>query len=155
MYFLDQDCYLCPVEELTWHNTNYLKGNYNQCGIDMLMTSLVEEDNISTRLMQWKCYELVIHAKMRARKDKVLILQYKETTLICFLDYLRPKLKKFIVHNYVAYFKEMQYIICLDLNMYKILTLLIQRIHYFNFIYKQSFKFIKKMKCICFESSHM
>jgi len=51
VYFLDHDFYLCLVEELTWHNTNYLKGNYNQCDINMLMTSLVEEDNISIRLM--------------------------------------------------------------------------------------------------------
>jgi hypothetical protein len=58
----------------------------------MLMKNLVAEDNISIRLMQLKCYELVIHAKMKVRKDKVLILYYKETTLKKFLDYLWPKL---------------------------------------------------------------
>jgi hypothetical protein len=77
----------------------------------MLMKYLVEEDNISIKLMQLKCYELVIHAKMKARKDKVLILYYKETTLNFFLDYLWPKLKKFIVHNYVVCFKKMKYTI--------------------------------------------
>lgn len=58
----------------------------------MLMKNLVEEDNISIMLMQLKCYELVIHAKMKARKDKILILYYKKTTFKKFLDYLWPKL---------------------------------------------------------------
>lgn len=63
--------------------------------------------------MQWKCYELVVHGKTWAGEDcKVLQLEYKETTKKCFLDYLKPKLSKFILHNYVAHFQKEQYKIC-------------------------------------------
>jgi hypothetical protein len=69
------DSILCLVENLAWHNPNCVKGNCNECEINMLMTCPMEENNTSTSLMYWKCYELVIHGKTRARKDnKVLRL---------------------------------------------------------------------------------
>ncbi len=59
--------------------------------------------------------ELVVHGKTWARKDnKVLQLQYKETTTKVFLDYLRPNLKMFMLHNFVSKFQEEQYNICLN-----------------------------------------
>jgi hypothetical protein len=57
----------------------------------------------------------MVHGKTRAGEDnKVLRLQYKETWAKVFLDYLRPKLKRFVLHNYVSKFQEEQYNICLD-----------------------------------------
>lgn len=106
---------LCPVEDSIWYNPSCLKGNCEMCGIDMLITCPLEEGINSTRLMQWKCYEKVIHGKTRAGKDnKVLRLQYKETTAKVFLEYMRPKFRKFIVHNYFARFQDEQYHICLE-----------------------------------------
>jgi hypothetical protein len=65
--------------------------------------------------MSWKCYEKVIHGKTKACLDNmVLWLQYKETTTIKFLAYLRPKLPKFIIHNYVAQWQDEQYRVCLE-----------------------------------------
>jgi len=63
------DFILCLVENSAWHKPNYVKGNCNECGIDMLMTCPMEENNTSTSLMQWKCYEFVIHGKTRVGKD--------------------------------------------------------------------------------------
>lgn len=74
------------------------------------MTCPIEEDN-TTRLMQWKCYELVIHGKTRIGSCGCSI---KKTHQGVFLVYLRPKQRKFIVHDYVARFQEEQYQICLD-----------------------------------------
>jgi hypothetical protein len=65
--------------------------------------------------MQWKCYELVVHGKTRAEKyNKILQLQYNETTIKVLFDYLRPKLKRFVLHNYVFKFQKEQYNICLN-----------------------------------------
>ncbi len=51
--------------------------------------------------MQWKSYEKVLHGKTRVGKDNyVLCLQYKEKNAHVFLEYLRPKLQKKLVHNY-------------------------------------------------------
>jgi hypothetical protein len=52
---------------------------------------------------------------MKARKDnKVLRLQYKKTTSRFFLDYMRPRIRKFIIHNFIVCFQVEQYKICLD-----------------------------------------
>jgi hypothetical protein len=53
--------------------------------------------------MTWKCYEKDVHGRRRIGVDnKVLKLQYKETTAIDFFSYTKPKLHKFILHNFVA-----------------------------------------------------
>ncbi len=84
---------LCPVDDSPWHNPSCLKGTCAQCGNDILLTYFVEEDATCSQLMQWECYELVLHGMTRFGKDnKVLWLQYKKTRLIKFLQYLRPKL---------------------------------------------------------------
>jgi hypothetical protein len=36
------DSILCPMENSAWHNPSCVKGNCNECGIDMLMTCLME-----------------------------------------------------------------------------------------------------------------
>jgi hypothetical protein len=54
----------------------------------------------------------VVHGKTWAGKDKKL--QYKETTTKVFIDYLQPKLKRFVLHNYVSKFQEEQYNICFN-----------------------------------------
>jgi hypothetical protein len=106
----------CPLEpNFIWHNLVCLKGKCLDCGTNMLMTCPFKEDKHLALHMQWKCYELMVHGKTRVGKDnKVLQLRYKETTTKMFLDYLRPKLKRFVLHNYVFKFQEEQYNICLN-----------------------------------------
>lgn len=73
----------------------------------MLITCSNEEDNASHKLMKWKCYEKVVHGKTRACLDnKVLSLQYKDTIAQVFFSYTKPRLQKFILHNFLAKFKE-------------------------------------------------
>jgi hypothetical protein len=62
------DSILCLVENLAWHNPNCVKGNCKDCGINILMSCLMEENNTSRSLMQCKCYELVIHGKTKVGK---------------------------------------------------------------------------------------
>jgi hypothetical protein len=91
---------LCPIGDATFHDPKCLMGNYEQCGIDQLITCLQEEDKRSQNLMSWKCYEKVNHGKTRVGLDNMILwLQYKETIVANFFTYLRPKFQKFIVHK--------------------------------------------------------
>jgi len=57
------------------------------------------------KLMSWKCYELIKHGKTHNGDDyKVFWLQYKETITHYFLEYFKPKLSRFILHNHVVRF---------------------------------------------------
>ncbi len=68
------------------------------------MTCFAEDDKHIVLHMQWKCCELVVHGQTRAGKyNKVLRLQYKETIAKVFLDYLHPKLKRFVLHKVKAH----------------------------------------------------
>ncbi len=74
----------------------------------------LEEDANSTSLMQWKCNQKVLYGKIHASKDNfVLHLQYKESIAKVLLDYLQPRLKKFIYHNYVYHLQDEQYHTCM------------------------------------------
>jgi hypothetical protein len=81
----------------------------------MLFTCPLKEDANSTSLMQWKCYQKVLHGQTCASKNNfVLCLQYKESIAKVLLDYLQPRLKKFIYHNYVYHFQDEQYHTCME-----------------------------------------
>jgi hypothetical protein len=81
----------------------------------MFFTCPLKEDTNSTSLMKWKCYQKVLHGKTRVGKNNfVLCLQYKESIAKVFLDYLRPRVKKFIYHNYVYHFQDEQYHTCME-----------------------------------------
>jgi hypothetical protein len=101
---------LCPLDDVTWHQQLCLKGDCEDYGVDMLFICPLKEDANLTSLMQWNCYQKVLHGKTHVGKDNfVLHLQYKELIAKVFLDYLQPRLKKFIYHNYVYHFQDEQY----------------------------------------------
>jgi hypothetical protein len=65
---------LCPSEPNSiWRNLVCLKGECLDYGTNMLMTCLFEKDKHLALHMQWKCYELMVHGKTRAGKDKKVL----------------------------------------------------------------------------------
>jgi hypothetical protein len=97
---------LCPIEiSYAFHDLKCLKGECKNCGINMLITCLEEEDWRSEKIMRWKSYEKKFHGKAHSCLDnKVLKFQYKETTTHFFLEYTKLKLQKCVLHNFVACF---------------------------------------------------
>jgi hypothetical protein len=94
---------------------NVLQGIIQNVKLTCCVTCPEEELSMCSQLMQWECYELVIYGKMCTGVDnKVLRLQYKETSTYTFLEYWKPRLQKFIFHNYVAQFQWKQYKISLQ-----------------------------------------
>jgi hypothetical protein len=115
--------------------SKYLQGECLNCGIDMLVTCLIEEDIASDKLMKWKCYVKIVHGKTRASLDnKVLKLHYKETTMQVFLSCIKPTLQKFIVHNFVVRIQKEVYKICLDIFLPKTIMLVIDFVENYTFM---------------------
>jgi hypothetical protein len=57
------------------HYPNFLKGKCDYCDIEMLMTCPIKEDKCLSKLMEWKCYELMVHGKIEVgMENKVLKL---------------------------------------------------------------------------------
>jgi hypothetical protein len=57
---------LCPtLQKSTFHSLKCLEGKCVSCGIDMLITYLIEEEKFSNKLMTWKCYEKIVHGKTK------------------------------------------------------------------------------------------
>jgi hypothetical protein len=76
----------------------------------MLVTCPEEESLMCSKLMQWNCYELVIHGKAHIGvNNKVLWLHYKEILAHTFLEYLKPKLCKFIFRDSMVQFRQEKY----------------------------------------------
>ena len=106
---------LCPVEEDGWHAQNCVKGLCDLCGVDMLQLCPREEDGNIPLTVQWHNFEMVPHGRTRAGKEnKVLRMMYKTTGAPTFLDYLKPKLSAFIVHNYIAKWQAEQFKVSID-----------------------------------------
>jgi len=101
----------------------------------MLITCPNEKENTSHNLMMWKCYEKVVHGKTRAcLKNKVLRLQYNEITVHVFFSYTRPRLQKFILHNFMARFQEEQYKTCLETFPPEIVMSIIDFVEMYTFM---------------------
>lgn len=96
-------------ESPKFHSLCYSKGECEQCGILNIITFPMEDDWGFVLKMEWKCYQKVQPVKLKASDDNmVLHLVFKETSLAQFLAYLRPRLQKFVYHNFVA-----KYCVCL------------------------------------------
>ncbi len=55
---------ICPTtRDSTFHDFKCLQGEFFDCGIDMLVICPIRKDNVSDKLMKWKCYEKVLHQK--------------------------------------------------------------------------------------------
>jgi hypothetical protein len=61
------------IEDSQWHNSKCLVGHCIECKVDMLITCPKEESLMCSKLMQWKCYELVIHGKMHVGVDNKVL----------------------------------------------------------------------------------
>ena len=58
---------------------------------------------------KWKCFKKTIIGQTELGQPKKRIREvYKHTTILEFLDYLKPNLTKFVTHNFVARWQDFQ-----------------------------------------------
>jgi hypothetical protein len=93
---------LCEKEELAmWDRRECLMGDCPDCGLKLLRFCLVEET--TEKLVKWKSigYKVVGMTKDKNPR-KAATLEYRKTTPLELISYLKPKVKAFVLHNYIA-----------------------------------------------------
>jgi hypothetical protein len=91
-----------PKPELSlWHAKSCLEGLCSNYGVDNLKVCLKELN--PSQLVQWKNIKYEVVGKTNDGRDKkARKLEYHESHPIVLLEYLKPHLKEFTLHNYIA-----------------------------------------------------
>lgn len=102
-------------ETKKFHKLGCIKGYYNNCGISKLQFYLREMDPNNEMLDPWKRFENVYVGQSDDGGDRhVTWLQCKMTPPYEFVAYIKPKLTKFVVHNFKAKWQDVEFKSCLD-----------------------------------------
>ncbi len=98
---------LCPKPEGDdWHKRDCLMGECNLCGIKTLKIRPIKQVQ-STWTMQWQIYvKVVVGQKDNGDARKVIQFQYMDNGTPKFMDYLCPRLKNFVTHNFIAKWQD-------------------------------------------------
>ena len=101
---------VCPkLETEVWHNYDCLMGNCIACGVHILPLCPGEVDGGDTTIVKWRCFRSeVIGTTDSGQPLKKIKEVYMETSAREFLEFLRPKLTKFVSHNFVANWQDEQ-----------------------------------------------
>ena len=94
---------LCQKEELSmWHKRDCLIGKCVDCGIHLLR--ICPQEMTSEQIVKWKSIGYkVVGTTEEGTPRKAATLEYKE------INYLKPKLQAFVLHNYVASWQDYQF----------------------------------------------
>jgi hypothetical protein len=110
MTLLWMEC-VCPKGELDqWHNLACLMGECEYCGVKLLQICPQEHSASSSALVKWKCFEynvVGVHEDS-GRPKKCIKEAFKETTPGEFIMYLKPKIERFVTHNFIANWQDDQ-----------------------------------------------
>ena len=100
---------LCDKDELAcWHQRGCLLGDCSHCGVETLKVCPVEAS--SDILIKWRSIgQEVVGYTDEGKEKKAACVEYHETQPRALLDYLKPRLKTFIAHNYFATWQEAQF----------------------------------------------
>lgn len=129
-----EEC-VCPKGEYDqWHRLECVMGTCSLCGIDQLPLCPSEITAADGYLLRWKCFQYEEVGKTPDGRPRKRIKEtFMETTPSLFLDYIRPKIKQFIKHSFVASWQDGA---CKEMMV---------RI----FIYSQSPHYVQFQRCIC------
>jgi hypothetical protein len=77
-------------------------GDCSSYGVENMPLCEFKEDRCESTILNWRRFALEETISKKGKPLKKLILQYKRTPPDEFLDYLKPKLQYFVMHNFVA-----------------------------------------------------
>lgn len=100
---------LCVKDEYQmWHKRECLLGECLSCGLQLL--KICPHEKTSEKLVKWKSIgsEIVGYSEEGLPK-KAPCVQHRETKPIELFEYLEPRLKSFVVHNYIATWQDYQF----------------------------------------------
>jgi hypothetical protein len=80
----------------------------NNCGIDTLKICLNEMNMIE--LVKWRRITQVVVGKSKDGSDKKSPkVEYMETPPSVMIEYMKPKLRYFVTHNFISQWQELQF----------------------------------------------
>jgi hypothetical protein len=82
------------------------------CGVGKLSFCLEELNGIDECPIQWRRYVLEETRSKNGKPLKKLTLVYKNTFLDEFIEYLKPKIWRFVTHNFVARWQDKHFKTC-------------------------------------------
>jgi Zn ribbon nucleic-acid-binding protein len=84
-----------------WHKRSCLLGECVECGVNLLR--VCPSKMSSEKLVKWKSIGYkVVGTIDKGNQSKASTLEYRETTPHELIQYLKPKLQAFVLHNNVA-----------------------------------------------------
>jgi hypothetical protein len=100
---------LCEKGELSmWHKRSCLLGECVECGVNLLRVCPFEMSSVN--LVKWKSIGYkVVGTTEEGNQRKASTLEYRETTPCELIEYLKPRLQAFVLHNYVASWQDFQF----------------------------------------------
>jgi hypothetical protein len=102
-----------PQNDEGWHELACIKGLHQRCGFKLFPIYPKEASDQNPQLVAWCCFEKVFVGQTRNGKCKEVIqLESKLTSSKEFLLYAIPKVKDFIIHNFIACWQDKEYKKC-------------------------------------------
>ena len=100
---------LCPIDEFSmWHKRDCLMGNCVDCGLQLLRVCPLELS--SEKMVKWKSIGYkTVGTTEEGNPRKASMLEYRETVPRELIEYLKPKLRAFVLHNYIASWQDYQF----------------------------------------------
>ena len=100
---------LCAKDDLSiWHKQDCLLGTFRNCGVKLLCFCPIELT--CEQPVKWKRYGYkVVGTIVEGHPRKATILEYRETKPSELIDYLKPKLQAFVLHNYISSWQDFQF----------------------------------------------
>lgn len=101
---------VCPkLETEEWHKYSCLMGTCDACGVKDSLFCPGEIEGIDSAAVSWRCFRSEVIGTTDDGQEKKKIKEvFMQTSTKEFLEYLRPKLARFVVHNFVARWQDHQ-----------------------------------------------
>jgi hypothetical protein len=118
-----------------WHSIRCLRGQCSDCGLHRLPICDKELDPGNNSSVEWRRFEKVNAGKTKSGESKIVLrLEFKSTKPRAFLAWATPKIKQFVLHQFIAKWQDSQYKLCAaNLRVGEVMSLI-------NFAENYSFK---------------
>jgi hypothetical protein len=92
-----------------WHSKDCLLCNYADYGVSTMLRVCSGELN-SQKLVTWWCFgQETVGINSKGKDRKVVKLEYKETTTVELIEFMKPKLSFFVKHNFLATWQDAKF----------------------------------------------
>jgi hypothetical protein len=100
---------LCPKDGFEiFYQCDYIFSQCANCGVEKLKVYPYEQ-NLDLGVLPWCKISYVVGKTSDGWNKKVSRVEYYETTPREMIEYLKPKLKEFVIHNFVAKWQEKEF----------------------------------------------